>query len=549
METDKTKRTLIASIDQGTTSSRCIIFNKIGEIITCSQLEHKQLTPRPGYTEHDGREIMGAVLNCINRACEQLKDLGYDSSQVKTVGVTNQRETIVFWDSVSGHPLCNAIVWHDTRTQSMIDKISKDEKIVSMIKDKTGLKVSAYFSASKIKWTLENNEQVKKAYDRKTLRMGTIDSWIIFNLTNGKVHATDVSNASRTSLFNIHSLEWDEELCHLFGLTNGPFPYLPKVMPSASNFGMIDDPTCYLSGVNICSCIGDQQSALFGHLCFNPTDTKVTLGTGCFMLVNTGHMAVSSASGVLTTIGWQIDYYNPCTSESEESTTSVSKPQPVVYALEGSVAIGGAAVNWLRDKLRIITNPDETESIARAVTDCGGVVFVPAFTGLFTPHWDSTARGVIVGLTSYTSRDHIVRATLEGVCHCVRDVYTAVKADVLTERESMGGAVKEEDMFQFMSVDGGMTRNGFVCETLASFSDSRVARPKMVECTALGAALLAGIAAGIYKDESDVKDWLYSKGVCGERAVFDPIMTDEERKVEEERWIDALERSKGLAGK
>jgi len=460
-----TQDKFILAIDQGTTSSRAIIFNHSGKIEGLAQEEFKQLFPNPGWVEHDPMEIWDSQLKVIKNA---VLKAGISADRLAAIGITNQRETAIVWDRNSGKPICNAIVWQDRRTAGFCDHL-KAEGHEEMIREKTGLVIDAYFSASKWKWILENVPGAKDRAEKGELALGTIDSWLIWNLTGGKVHVTDVTNASRTMLFNINSLSWDPELLALFGI---PENMLPEVKSSSEVYGFTAEGVLSES-LPIAGIAGDQQAATFGQMCLSPGSVKNTYGTGCFILCNTGEQPVQSRNKLVTTIAWQLD----------GKTT---------YALEGSIFIGGAVVQWLRDGLGIIDRSEDVEKLAVEVEDNGGVYFVPAFTGLGAPHWDPYARGMIAGLTRGTSAGHIARAALESIAYQVNDVMSAMEDDA-------GISIEE------LKVDGGAVVNDLLMQFQANLLGIPVIRPETIETTALGAAYLAGLAVQFWSGLDEIK--------------------------------------------
>ena len=460
----------IMSLDQGTTSSRAIIFNRHGETISVAQKPFTQYFPTPGWVEHDAKEIWGSQIAVLTEA---LAKSGLEAKDIAAIGVTNQRETTVVWDRATGEPVCNAIVWQDRRTAKYCDSLH-DKR--DWIRGKTGLIIDAYFSATKVKWILDNVENARKRAERGELCFGTIDTWLIWNLTKGEVFVTDPSNASRTMLYNIHTLDWDDELLALFDI---PRSMLPEVRASSEVYGTVS--TRYLEHpVPIAGIAGDQQAALFGQLCTEKGMLKNTYGTGCFLLMNTGDEAVTSKNNLLTTIAWKVG----------GKTT---------YALEGGVFVGGAAVQWLRDGARIIRTSADINTLAATVDDNGGVYFVPALTGLGAPYWDSYARGAFFGITRGTTDGHLARATLEGIAFQVYDIVKAMEADA--------GAQTRE-----LRVDGGASMSDYLMQTQADIFGFDIVRPKTVETTALGAAYLAGLATGYWEDIDSIrKQWKIDK--------------------------------------
>jgi len=454
----------ILSFDQGTTSSRAIVFDKAGQIRAIAQKEFTQLFPQPGWVEHDGNEIWSTQLGV---AAEAIVRAGLTVHDIAAIGITNQRETTLVWDRQSGQPVYNAIVWQDRRTAPVCDELKKQGK-GAMIQQKTGLVIDAYFSATKVQWILDSVPGARARAQAGELCFGTVDSWLLYRLTAGKVHATDVSNASRTMLFNIHTLQWDEELLSLFDI---PRALLPDVRSSSEVYGHTQQ-VLSAAQIPVAGIAGDQQAALFGQMCIEPGMVKNTYGTGCFMLMNTGHTPVTSRNNLLTTVAWKIG-------------TEVS------YALEGSVFIGGAVVQWLRDGIGIIRTSKEVEQLAATVEDNGGVCFVPAFTGLGAPYWNQSARGSIFGLTRGTTNGHIARAALESIALQTMDVLHAMNADA-------GLPIRE------MRVDGGATANDLLMQYQSDLLNCTVVRPRITETTALGAAYLAGLAVGFWKNTGEI---------------------------------------------
>lgn len=467
----------ILSFDQGTTSSRSIIFNKNGNIVSVAQKEFKQIFPQPGWVEHDALEIWSTQLGT---AAEAISKAGLSVNDIAAIGITNQRETTVVWDRKTGKPLCNAIVWQDRRTADYCDSLK--ERYTSFIQQKTGLIIDAYFSATKLKWILDNVKDARIKADNNELCFGTIDSWLLWNLTQGKVHVTDVTNASRTMLFNIHSLQWDDDLLALFNI---PKSILPEVKSSSEIYGYTEN-TLSAKNIPVAGIAGDQQAALFGQMCTQPGMIKNTYGTGCFMLMNTGEQPVISNNNLLTTIAWQVN-------------------GKTLYALEGSVFIAGAVVQWLRDGLNFIQNAADVEKLAMQTATSDGVYLVPAFAGLGAPYWNQHARGTIVGITRGTTAAHMARAALESIAYQTMDVIKAMQADADIE-------VKE------LRVDGGATANNLLMQFQSDILGTKVVRPVITETTALGAAYLAGLAIGYWKDMDEISgQWQIEK-------TFDPQM-------------------------
>lgn len=462
----------IMSLDQGTTSSRCILFDKAGNICSVEQQEFKQHYPKPGWVEHDAKEIWFTTLE-VSRAA--MKKLGVTAEDIAAIGITNQRETTVVWDKKTGEPIHNAIVWQCRRTSDIIDGIVA-EGWSDKIRAKTGLVPDAYFSGSKIKWLLDNVPGARERAEKGELLFGTIDTWLIWNLTGGKVYVTDQTNASRTMIYNIHSLKWDEELLELLGI---PASMLPEVKPSSCVYGKTDFEL-FGGEIPIAGAAGDQQCALFGQCCFEPGSMKNTYGTGCFLLMNTGRTPVKSENGLVTTI-------------------AVGYEDHVEYALEGSVFVAGAAIQWLRDELNVIAKASESKQFAESVPDANGGYVVPAFTGLGAPYWSQNARGVIVGLTRGFNRAHLVRATLESLAYQAYDIAKAMEQD-------SNIPIKE------LKVDGGACANDFLMQFQSNILDCTVCRPQCIETTALGAAYLAGLAVGYWKSQDDIRsNWAIDK--------------------------------------
>jgi len=487
----------VMALDQGTTSSRCIIFNEKGTIASVAQKEFTQIYPKGGWVEHDPIEIWSTQLGV---ATESMAKLGITATDISAIGITNQRETTVVWNKHTGQPVYNAIVWQCRRTAEICDEL-REKGLDKMFTEKTGLILDAYFSGTKIKWILDNVEGAREEAEKGNLLFGTIDTWLIWNLTKGKVHVTDYTNASRTLIFNIHELKWDEEI---LSILNIPKSMLPEVKPSSHVYGYTDHS---LLGAKtpIAGVAGDQQAALFGQCCHQPGTAKNTYGTGCFMLMNTGEKAVNSKKGLLTTIAWGVD-------------------GKVEYALEGSIFIAGAAIQWLRDELRMIKRAEDSEEYATAVEDTNGVYMVPAFVGLGAPYWDQYARGTIVGLTRGAKKEHIIRATLESLAYQTYDVLKAMEED-------SGITLKA------LKVDGGACANNFLMQFQADVLGVQVDRPEVIETTALGAAYLAGLAVGYWKNKEEIcENWAISKR-------FEPNMEEKKREKLLEGWHEAVNRS------
>lgn len=491
----------IAAIDQGTTSTRCIIFNHDGNIVTVDQKEHRQIYPKPGWVEHDPLEIWSRTQEVINGALEKLtKDQKSNVSEIAAVGVTNQRETTLVWDKNTGQPIYNAIVWQDTRTDVICAKLAKQGG-QDRFRKKTGLPLATYFSGPKIKWILDNVKGARAKAQKGELLFGNIDTWIIWNLTGE--HVTDVTNASRTLLMNLKTLDWDDEILKGIGI---PRAMLPKIRSSSEVYG--DVKTGQLRGIPVAGDLGDQQAALFGQTCFKAGEAKNTYGTGCFMLMNTGEKPVQSKAGLLTTLGYKIG------------------DQKAVYALEGSIAITGALVQWLRDNLGIIERSLDVETLAGTVQDSGGIYFVPAFSGLYAPYWKYDARGAILGMTRYITKAHIARASLEATAYQTREVLDAMEKD---------SGVK----LTALKVDGGMVFNELLMQFQSDILDVPVVRPKVAETTALGAAYAAGLAVGFWKDYKELRaNW-------GRDKEWKPKMTSKKREGLYSGWKKAVTRTFG----
>ncbi len=489
----------IMALDSGTTSNRCILFDKDGHICSVAQKEFTQYFPLPGWVEHDADEIFATQLEVARMA---LQNAGATAADIAAIGITNQRETTVVWNRHTGRPIHNAIVWQCRRTAGYCDTL-REEGWTEKIREKTGLVIDPYFSGTKIRWLLENIPGAREQAEKGDLLFGTVETWLIWKLTGGSVHVTDYTNASRTMLFNIHTLSWDSEILEKLCI---PASMLPAAVPSSCIYGETD--AAFLGApIPIAGAAGDQQCALFGQTCFEPGDSKCTYGTGAFLLMNTGSRPIASKSGLVTTIAWGLD-------------------GGVTYALEGSIFVAGAAIQWLRDELRFIDSAADSEYMARKVSDTNGCYVVPAFTGLGAPYWDAYARGSIMGLTRGTNKNHIIRATLDSIAYQVNDVLQAMEADASIPL----GALK---------ADGGAAANGYLMQTQADINGCDVIRPKCVETTAMGAAYLAGLAVGFWKDLAAIKhNWAADRS-------FVPEITDEERTQRLEGWRKAVDCAKG----
>lgn len=486
----------ILALDQGTTSSRAILFNQQGQIIQIAQKEFTQYFPQPGWVEHDAMEIWQSQIEVAREVVARANIL---PEQIAAIGITNQRETTVVWDRKSGRPICRAIVWQDRRTAAFCDEL-KDRGLENYVREKTGLVIDAYFSGTKVKWILDHVEGARQKAEAGDLCFGTIDSWLIWNLTGGKVHVTDYSNASRTLMYNIIDLKWDEQMLKELEV---PASILPEVVPSSGVAGYTAPEVFFNISVPVAGIAGDQQSALFGQACFQPGMAKNTYGTGCFMLMNTGTQPVTSKNGLLTTIAWGID-------------------GKVEYALEGSVFIAGAAIQWLRDGLKLIDSATDSEFFAMKVPDTGGVYVVPAFAGLGAPYWDMYARGAVFGLTRGTSKAHLIRATIESLAYQTADVLQAMEEDAGMDLQSL-------------KVDGGAAANNLLMQFQADILNCEVERPKVIETTASGAAFLAGMAVGLFSKEN-----IQSARTID--TIFYPKMAETERVRLLKGWKKAVKR-------
>lgn len=484
----------IMALDAGTTSNRCILFDKTGKMCSVAQREFTQYFPKPGWVEHDADEIWASQLGV---AVEAMNKIGATADDIAGIGITNQRETVIVWNKNTGEPIYHAIVWQCRRTSEYCDEL-KAKGLTETFREKTGLVIDAYFSGTKIKWILDHVSGAKQLAEQGELLFGTVETWLIWKLTKGRVHVTDYSNASRTMLFNINTLEWDEEILDELQI---PRSMLPKVAPSSEIYGVTD--ASFLGGeIPIAGAAGDQQAALFGQTCFEAGEAKNTYGTGCFLLMNTGEKPVFSKNGLVTTVAWGLD-------------------GTVNYALEGSIFVAGAAIQWLRDEMRLIDSAEDSEYMANKVADTNGCYVVPAFTGLGAPHWDQYARGTIVGITRGVNKYHIIRATLESLAYQVNDVLSAMKADSGIELAAL-------------KVDGGASANNTLMQIQSDIIDAPVNRPHCVETTAMGAAYLAGLAVGYWNSLEDIrKNWKIDK--C-----FAPNITTDERQKRIKGWNKAV---------
>ena len=484
----------IMALDSGTTSNRCILFDKTGRVCSIAQKEFTQIFPQPGWVEHDADEIFATQLEVARQA---LRNIGASASDIAAIGITNQRETTVVWNKLTGRPVHHAIVWQCRRTAEYCEQL-RNEGVVDIIRNKTGLVIDPYFSATKIRWILENVPGAREAADRGELLFGTVETWLIWKLTGGKVHVTDYSNASRTMLFNINTLSWDSEILEKLAI---PDEMLPKAVPSSGVVGHTE-PAFFGAPIAIAGAAGDQQAALFGQTCLTPGEVKCTYGTGAFLLMNTGEKPIFSQNGLVTTIAWGLN-------------------GKVNYALEGSIFVAGAAVQWLRDELRFVESASDSEYMARKVPDTNGCYVVPAFTGLGAPHWNAQARGTIVGLTRGVNKYHIIRATLDAIAYQVCDVLSAMEADA--------GILLSQ-----LKVDGGASANNYLMQTQADLCAAPVVRPGCVETTAMGAAYLAGLAVGYWKDLDEIRqNWALDR-------IFHPELPQHQRQTRLENWQRAV---------
>lgn len=484
----------IMALDSGTTSNRCILFDHSGKVCSVAQKEFTQIFPQPGWVEHDADEIFSTQLEVAKQA---LQNIGASAADIAAIGITNQRETTVVWSKVTGKPICNAIVWQCRRTAAYCDQLL-EQGLTDIIRGKTGLVIDPYFSGTKIRWILENVPGAREQAKRGELLFGTVETWLIWKLTSGEVHVTDYSNASRTMLFNINTLQWDEEILAKLEI---PASMLPEAGPSSCIYGHTD-AQFFGAPIPIAGAAGDQQAALFGQVCFTPGDSKCTYGTGAFLLMNTGNTPIFSGNGLVTTIGWGLD-------------------GQVTYALEGSIFVAGAAIQWLRDELRFIESAADSEYMARKVPDTNGCYVVPAFTGLGAPYWDAYARGAVVGLTRGVNKYHIVRATLDSMAYQTDDVLKAMEADSGIQLSAL-------------KVDGGAAANNYLIQAQSDISGAPVLRPKCVETTAMGAAYLAGLAVGYWKDTDEIKrNWAIDR-------TFSPEISEADRAKRIKGWKKAV---------
>ena len=491
----------IMALDSGTTSNRCILFDREGRICSVAQKEFTQHFPQPGWVEHDADEIFSTQLEVAQQA---LRNIGAMAGDIAAIGITNQRETTIVWNKYTGRPISNAIVWQCRRTAAYCDEL-RAGGLVETIRDKTGLVIDPYFSGTKIRWLLENVPGAREQAENGELLFGTVETWLIWKLTGGAVHVTDYSNASRTMLFNINTLQWDEEILHEMGI---PASMLPKVVQSSEVYGYTD-PAFFGAPIPVAGAAGDQQAALFGQTCFAPGEAKCTYGTGAFLLMNTGEKPIFSNNGLVTTIAWGLD-------------------GKISYALEGSIFVAGAAIQWLRDELRFIESAADSEYMAKKVPDTNGCYVVPAFTGLGAPYWDAYARGAVLGITRGVNKNHIIRATLDSIAYQTQDVLKAMEADADVELSAL-------------KVDGGAAANNYLMQSQADISNAPVLRPKCVETTAMGAAYLAGLAVGYWENQQQIcQNWSVDR-------TFIPEISEADRKKRIAGWEKAVACARGWA--
>ena len=491
----------IMALDSGTTSNRCILFNHAGEICAVAQKEFTQIFPKPGWVEHDADEIFETQLAVARQA---LASIGASAADIAAIGITNQRETTILWDKRTGQPICNAIVWQCRRTTEICQQL-QSEGLTEPIREKTGLVIDPYFSGTKIHWILKNVPGARELAESGNLLFATVETWLIWKLTGGRVHVTDYSNASRTMLFNIHTLQWDEDILRRLEIPRG---VLPTPMPSSCCYGLTE-PQFFGAPIPIAGAAGDQQAALFGQACFREGDSKCTYGTGAFLLMNTGETPIFSKNGLVTTIAWGLD-------------------GRVHYALEGSIFVAGAAIQWLRDELHLIDSAADSEYLAKRVPDTGGCYVVPAFTGLGAPYWDAYARGAIVGLTRGVNQNHIIRATLDSITYEIHDVLSAMEADAGI---SLSG----------LKVDGGASANNYLMQTQADINHAPVDRPRCVETTAAGAAFLAGLSVGFWENQEELTR------IRQTDRTFCPMLSEQERMMRLNGWKKAVRCTRGWA--
>lgn len=502
---------IVIAIDQGTTSARAVAFTERALPVAAYQVELTQIYPKPGWVEHDPLQLVEACKKCLTEVAAQLIAKNIDLDQVQALGIANQRETSLVWDRRTGEPVGNAIVWSDTRTEKLVGELRKKPG-ADRVKELSGLYINAYFAATKVRWQLDNDDRVRRVYEEGELCFGTVDSWLIYALSGGAAHVTDASNASRSMLLNLAKMEYDDELIKFFGFEK---LVLPKICASSELYAHLYLPNEPLDGLPIAGCVGDQASALAGHFGFNKGDAKNTYGTGCFMMYNTGHEPIISDNGLLTTIAFQL------------------KDQPPCYALEGSIAVCGSVIKWLRNNLGLIETSDQIGDQIKSVADSAGVYFVTAFSGLFSPYWQPTARGTILGLTAYSTKAHIIRAAIEAVCYQSREIYEIMRKD--------SGAPTNKS--KLLRVDGGLTSSDVIMQLQADIAGVEIQRPSMKEVTALGAAVMAGLAVGVWSSVDDLVK--VTKPTSGLNTYFTPNTGSATRDKGFKQWHRAVERAVG----
>lgn len=507
---------LVVAIDQGTTSARAVVFSSFTLPVAAYQFELTQITPNPGWIEQDPKQLVEACRTCLLNVGHQLAEKNIPASRVKAIGIANQRETSVLWDRRTGEPVANAIVWSDTRTEPLVEEMRKLPG-ADQVQEICGLHLNAYFAALKVRWLLDHNENARRVYNEGELCFGTVDSWLIYALSGGKTHITDASNASRSMLLNLKEMRYDDRLIQFFGFEK---LILPEIRPSSEVYGHYHAPGEELHGIPISGCVGDQSSALIGHMGFNKGDAKNTYGTGCFLHYNTGETPVFSKNGLLTTIAYQLPGQLP------------------TYALEGSVAVCGSAIKWLKNNLGMIETSEQVGDLIESVPNSAGVYFVTAFSGLFSPYWRADARGTIVGITSYTNRAHIVRSAIEAVCFQTRAIFQLMEYE-----NEMQGGISNMTRDRILSVDGGLTSSDVIMQLQADILGVNIVRPAMKEVTALGAAIMAGLAVGVWKDLADVT--MRHSLSEGSLSRFTPNSSAEQRRQGFHQWQRAVERATG----
>ncbi|KAI8991632.1 glycerol kinase [Mycotypha africana] len=512
-------RKFIGAVDQGTTSSRFLIFDNQGTIVTYHQQELPQSQPQQGWLEHDPMDIFNSVIECINKAIRRFELMGYDMKDIITIGITNQRESAVVWDNKTGEPLRPTIVWSDVRTDELVHELQKKEGS-EKVKERSGLDITSYFTAVKYRWMLNNDDAVQRAVKERRASFGTVDSWLIYKLTGGKTHVTDVTNASRTLLMNLKNLQWDEELLKFFDI---PEETLPEIRSCSEVYGQLQVDDCLLKDIPIAGCLGDQQAALVGQKCFRKGQAKCTFGTGAFMLFNTGEELVKSKHGLITTVGFKL-----------------GEKAKAIYALEGSMAVAGSSLRWLRDNLRLIDSMEEVSGLAAHVPDTGGVYFVTAFSGLFAPYWRDDARGTMIGLTTFTNKYHLARATLEAMSFQTYAILEAMNKDATDAKNDDGDS--DDFSLHTLKVDGGVSNSDIAMQIQADILGIQVDRPSMRETTAFGAAIAAGLAAGVWNDIDDLEECIRNNS-DNDTTTFQSKLSKEEREKKHKMWQKAVEAS------